>query len=224
MRSVLLPLVCACLAVGLPRPALAGQPEPITPPPEQQGTGFLAWGGAGVGLGIAGIAGGTAMWISLGDGGGVLGVIPIVFGSSWIVLGGVGIHVGNKRRLALRDWEARAGMDLQTYRRIYEPGRPARSGVGTLSAGITSLVVGACVAGPGFAYLPPLATYEPGDERVALATSITGTILLVAGATTLVMGSIQRYRYLHHRRVWVQLRPYPWATRSAAGFGLAGRF
>lgn len=187
---------------------------------------MLAWGSLGVTAGAAGVLGGSLLWWGLGDGGGPLGAIPIVFGGSWLVLGSLGIHFGKQRRRTLQAWEAEAGMDARAWRKIYAPTRPARSGVGMISAGITSVVAGASLTGVGFAILPPLASYEPREAPGAMAMSIGGTIVLVSGAVTLVMGSVQRHRYLawHAHRPATTLVPYPWLTGSGGGIGLAGSF
>jgi hypothetical protein len=143
-----------------------------------------------------------------------------------LVLGSLGLHFGKQRRRALQAWEAEVGMDARTWRKIYAPTRPRGSGVGMISAGISSVVAGATLTGVGFAILPPLASYEPREAPGALAMSIGGTIVLVSGAITLVMGSVQRHRYLawHEHRPTTTLVPYPMLMRSGGGIGLTGSF
>jgi hypothetical protein len=231
MRSFVTIFVGACLTLAPSAPVLAAPPPSIpavakSPPPANSGTGMLVWGSLGVTAGAAGIIGGTALWVGLGDGGGPLGAIPIVFGGGWLVLGSLGIHFGKQRRRALQAWEAEVGMDARTWRESFAPSRPRGSGVAMISAGITSVVAGASLTGVGFAILPPLASYEPREAPGALAMSIGGTIVLVSGAITLVMGSVQRHRYLawHEHRPTTTLVPYPMLMRSGGGIGLTGSF
>jgi hypothetical protein len=218
-------LICL-MSMFAPARAAASEPVAPEPPPATTGVGLVTWGSVGVVLGTTFIAGGTFIWVALGDGGGPLGVIPITFGASWVALGAVGIHVGARRRAAYRSWRSRTGMNERTWRRRYQPDRPRlAAGFGLLGGAAVSVIGGITLVTYG-SERDSLVGFEPGDATPELWMSIHGTVGLVAGATMLAMGSVELHRYRRRTAnpVAVRAMPIPWATPTSAGLGLRGQF
>jgi hypothetical protein len=211
------------ILMGWPSESMGGPPIGPPPPPpgsieppREIGTASLIAGSLGI---VAG-AGQLAVAPFLGHG--PWGTIAVVFGVGGVVAGSVGVYYGARQRAGLRRWQDTVGMNRHQWHRRYQPGRPVSSGVGLATAGAISLGAGIGLGVHGYTSL----VWDPGENRYAWQFSFHGTVGMVSGLTMIVMGSIQEHRY-HRRRPArddFDFSAYPWATRTAAGFGVSGRF
>jgi hypothetical protein len=204
------------LHVLLTASLVCAEVQPIEPPPPT-GRALQGFGIFGIVLGAANIGGGVAIHaIGLGEAT-FIGGIELGLGVGIMTLGAIGTYYGTRRRLELRAWEQRTGLDREQWLKKHPEQGPA-PGRGLVIGG--TLLAGGALAPLGIG-VSSTHVMEYG-YRWPIASITSGGLLLAGGVAMIVVGAQRVHRHRRARALtWI---PSPWLGAHGVGLSIAGQF